>query len=412
MAYGRKVGLSISYRGKNIKNVKVKNYVETFSFTDIASGESDSIELTLNNRDLRFMNNSKPCKGDKISASIQLHNWNVAGKTLSCKCGSFILDDLSFNEPPLECEIGAVSIPAKGEFKSTPRTKTYKNITVRELAKTIANRAGISLHYSASRIHIKEIEQNKTPDSEFLKGICEEYGLGLKIFNGKIVIFDEEEYEKKSPVTTLRRKKDTISWSWNTTLQGTYTGAKVTYTDADDNKKHHITIGKKGRLLNVDVTAFSKKDAGLKAKAKLASENKKRTTMSLTIFPNPNIIATSTIRLSGFCKLSGKYYVDKVSHRISQGNYLMTLEVHKVKNRIGMGTGSSSGGSGGMSVYEVKRGDTLELIATQMLGNAIYRDRIYSQNKETIEKAAKRAGNRSSNNGKILVRGTKLKIYS
>ena len=90
-------------------------------------------------------------------------------------------------------------------------------------------------------------------------------------------------------------------------------------------------------MLDVDVSAFSKRDAQLKAKAKLAAENKKRTTMTLTILPNPKIIATSTIRLKGFRNLSGKYYVDKVSHKISKsGGYVMSIDIHKVYNRIGL----------------------------------------------------------------------------
>jgi hypothetical protein len=338
MENSRKARLSVFYNGKNITK-NIKGYLQSFTYNDVASGSSDDIELTLNNRDLRFMNKSKPCKGDKISANIHMYNWSKNGQKRSFKCGTFILDDLTMAEPPLTCDIGAVSMPVNGDFKTRKRTKTYKNVTLKEIAKTIAKRAGVTLFYSAQNIHIKEIEQSKAADSEFLQSVCEDYGLGFKVYNGKIVVFDEETYEKKAPVVTLRRKKDIVNWTWNTTLQGTYTGAKVTYTDADDNKEHHITIGKAGRLLDVNVTAFSKKDAGLKAKAQLANENKKRTTMTLTIFPNPKIIATSTVRISGLYKLSGKYYVDKVSHKLDgNGNYAMSLEVHKVTNRIGMGT--------------------------------------------------------------------------
>ena len=411
MANARKAGLSLLYKGSNVKSL-TKDCVESFTFTDIAYGESDSIELTLNNSSFRFMNKEKPCKGDKIGATIQLHNWNKNGQTLPCKCGSFVLDDLSFSEPPRICEIGAVAMPVKSEFKSTKRTKPYKNVSLKEIARTIAKRAGVALHYSAKNVHIKEIEQSKTPDSEFLTSLCEEYGLGLKIFKGKIVIFDIEDYEKKKSIKTINRKKGVINWTWNTTLQGTYTGAKVSYTDPDDNKNHHMTIGKKGRMLDVNITAFSKKDAELKAKAKLAEENRKRTTMTLSIFPDPRIVAGATVRMDGFYKLSGKYFVQKVTHRITgKGAYSMTLDVYKVNNRIGMGSASnSSGGSGGMAVYDVKRGDSLDMLAKKYFGNMKYRERIYSQNKSVIEEAAKKAGHSSSKNGKILIRGTKLKI--
>lgn len=334
MEMARKTTLYAKYNGKILSNA-AKSLVESFQYTDVASGESDSIEVTLNNRNLQFMKNM-PKKGDRITANIIRHNWIKSGTRKTLKCGKFILDDLSFSEPPRTCTIGAVSIPAKGEFKTRKRTKTYKNVTLQEIARTIAQRAGIALHYDAFKITIKEIEQSKTPDSEFLLSLCSEYGLGIKIYNGKIVIFNEENYEKKAAKAVLWRNKGTmISWDWNTTLQGTYTGARVSYTVPSDSNTHHVSIGKKGRMLEVDVTAFSKNDAILKAKAKLAEENKKRTTATLTIFPpDKPVIATDTIRLKGFYKLSGKYYVDKVEHSVSSGGYTQTITVHKVSPRI------------------------------------------------------------------------------
>lgn len=337
MEDARKSRVAIGYSSSKIRE-SIKECLEDFSYNDVASGSTDDISITLNNSDLRFMDSQMPKKGDKLTPVIYLHNWSGAGVTKSIRCGRMVLDDLSYSATPSVCTIGAVSLPAKGEFKNRKRTQTYKNVTIKEIARKIANRAGIALHYSAPRISIKEIEQSKTADSEFLLSLCDDYGLGIKIYNGKIVIFNEETYEKKSPVeTVVRAKENVINWNWNTTLQKTYTGAKVTYTDSGSNKKNHIKIGKSGRMLDVDVSAFSKRDAQLKAKAKLAAENKKRTTMTLTILPNPKIIATSTIRLKGFRKLSGKYYVDKVSHKISKsGGYVMSIDIHKVYNRIGL----------------------------------------------------------------------------
>ncbi len=336
MEKARRTGLVIKYNGKNLPE-KLKNYIEDFSYTDVATGESDSAEFTMNNRDLRFMDKNMPKKGDALVVYIRRTNWKHNGDTRSFKCGKFTIDDISFSGPQNEAKIGAVSVPAKTGFKYTKRSHTYKNITVEQLAKTITKRAGIALHYSAKKIRIKKIEQNKEADSDFILSVCEEYGLGVKIYNGKIVIYDEEAYEKKKTVKTFSRTGgEVIDWDWNTTLQGTYTGAKVRYTDTDDNKEHKITIGKKGRMLDVDVSAWSKNDAILKAKAKLAAENKKWVTMTLTIFPDKNLVATDTIRLTGFRKLSGKYFIDSIAHTVAgNGIYKQVLNLHKVRKRIG-----------------------------------------------------------------------------
>ena len=305
MATARRTRLFVKYNGKNLPR-NLKKYIEEFTYNDVASGESDSVDFTINNRDLRFISKNMPKKGDAVVVYIRRTNWKRCADTRTFKCGKFVIDDISFSGPVNQGKVSAVSMPVKEEFKSTKRSKTYKNISIEQLAQGITKRAGIALHYSAKRIGIKEIEQNKEPDSEFLLSVCSEYGLGIKIYNGKVVIYDEETYEQKKPVKTFTRTcGEIIDWEWNTTMQGTYTGARVRYTSPSDNKEHKVTIGKKGRMLDVDVSAFSKNDALLKAKAKLAAENKSRTTMTLTVFPDKNLVATDTVQLRGFQKVSG-----------------------------------------------------------------------------------------------------------
>lgn len=335
MENSRTTMVSLVYNGKNLSK-KLKNVLENFRYTDVASGESDSIEFTLNNRSLLFCTKYMPRKGDQMTASIFRKNWTYNGSKQELKCGSFVLDDLSFEEPPLTCTVGGVAMPVKGEFKTTKRSKVYKKTTVKEIASQVAKRAGVSLYYDAPAIHITKLEQSKSEDSSFLASLCEEYGLGLKIYKNKLVIFDEEAYEQKAVAKTIKRCGGHVkSWTWNTTLQGTYTGAKVVYTDADNTKKHHMTIGEKGRMYRAEVSAFSKMDAARKARALLANENKKRTTMTLELY-GILLYAGATVKIEGFGKMSGKYYVDQVVHSVGSSGYTQSVTLHKVSPRVGL----------------------------------------------------------------------------
>lgn len=60
--------------------------------------------------------------------------------------------------------------------------------------------------------------------------------------------------------------------------------------------------------------------------------------------------------------------------------------------------------------YTVKKGDTLQKISKKMYGTTKYASKIYSWNKKAIEKAAKKHDRKSSNNGKHIYKGTKLKL--
>ena len=59
----RKTSLGITYKGSNLKGT-IDKYIKSFSYTDVASGESDSISVSLHNIDKKWINEYMPEKGD------------------------------------------------------------------------------------------------------------------------------------------------------------------------------------------------------------------------------------------------------------------------------------------------------------------------------------------------------------
>ena len=74
MENSRKAIVSIGCSSQRTKK-SIKDCLEGFSYDDVASGSSDSISLTLNNSDLRFIRDQMPKKGDKLTPIISLYNW-------------------------------------------------------------------------------------------------------------------------------------------------------------------------------------------------------------------------------------------------------------------------------------------------------------------------------------------------
>lgn len=341
----RKAKVNITYTPKGKKSSRtadtIAEYEEGFSYVDAATGQSDTMSLKICNRDLRWANKWLPKKGDKIVAKIKLYSWDKAGKDITFTCGKFCCDDLSFSGPTLVCDIGGVSVPEGQAFRTTKRTKTWKKVTVQEIARQIAKRYSLSLHYEAKKIYIADMEQKKQNDCEFLNKLCEDYGLYIKVYYGKIIIYDIDAYEAKKIVTTYSIN-DFEAWSYNTTLTGTYTGATIKYTKGDNNNELTLTVGGGNRILNINEKVDSLSDAQIKACARVNKENRSAVTMSVTIKANLKIVAGVCIQVKDAYNLNGKYFVDKVTHKIeADGAYTMDLELHKVQSKIKAATNSS-----------------------------------------------------------------------
>ena len=398
----RKVSLEITYKGNKLDE-KIQEHITSFTYTDISSGASDSISLTLENIDKKWLNAWFPEKGSTITVKLVVKNWEKSGKKRTFTCGAFVIDDVSFSGRPLIATIGAVAVPADTGFKATKKSKTWEDVTIEQIASKIAEAAGIKLYYSAPSIKISELEQSNETDSSFLYSLCAKYGLAMKVYNKKLVIFDEEEYEKKQRITTID-EKNMESWSFNTTVDGTYTGVKLTYTKPSSNKTTSVTVGTTERLYEYSAQVDSQYDAELQAKAKLRSENKKAKTMEMKIMANEDIIASSIIQVTGLGKANGLYYVDQVKRSIGTG-YIMNVSMHWfADDRNGYTVINKN------APHIVQEGDTLTDISMKYYKTSVYWNIILEANKQVIESTAKKHGYKNSDNGHWIFPGTVLTI--
>lgn len=396
----RRTELSVAYQGKNISE-EIKTYVENFSYTDKATDESDRISLILKNIDARWLDSWMPEKEDKMDASlIRYEN----GATEALVCGTFLIDELSFQGSPLICTIQAVSAPISSSFKSTKKKNTWNHITLKDLAAEIASNAGVSLIYDSQRtVSLSSIEQEKQTDAEFLQQLCKNYGFNRKVYSEKIILYDEEEYEKKPAVAEISQK-DMQSWSYRTEIEGSYTGAKMSYTDPENGKTYEASVGGGERILELSGKADSEADAKLQAEAQLKEANRNMTTLQFTLKVPIFLTAASTVNITGLGKISGKYFLNTVKHSLSSG-YKVSVTARRIPDEVDGAEEQTE-----EDVYIVVSGDTLWGIAKKFYGSGIKHTVIYNANQESIEETAKKHGKRSSDNGHWIWPGQKLVI--
>ncbi len=374
---------------------KIEKQITSFDYTDVASGQSDSVSITMHDIGHEWMVSLMPIRGADIGAKIKASEWEGLS---SFDCGTFILDDISFSGKPTNCVLGGVSVPAMDDFKSLPVTHTWEKATIEQIAAQIAQAAGVALHYDAPVVQIAEIEQNQQTNSAFLYQLCEKYGLALKVYNHKLVIFDIVAYEEKGAVASFS-EKDMEKWSYKTTVEGTYTGVNLNYTDPDTEDTINVSMGAQGRMYSLNTQASSRYDAELQAAAKVNQANRAIETMDVTIKPKSGIVASQCVNISGLGKIDGKYYVDKIKHSVGSKGYTMALTLHKVQTAIKVTAPVSTTASTGGQSYTVVSGDTLWGISRKFYGTGTKYGIIYAANADIIESTAKSHGKKSSDNG-------------
>lgn len=403
----RRVQTDIFYNGVDA-NIYISDTLSDFQYDD-STEESDSISITIGDADGKWSGAWIPYKGDKISAGIKLEDWEGEGIDQGFYCGEFIVDSFRLSGPPQKVVIEGVSSPVNLDFKETTRTQTWEKVTIHQIAAEIAARYGLTLVYDTGQeITLEREEQNGETDSRYLQELCNKYGMGIKVYLSQIIIWSYEEYEAQEPVAVIEREA-VRKWEYKGSVQGTYTGARVSYTDPKKGKKVEAFIGREGRVLTVNEKAESVADAERIGKNALRNANRKEVTMELTLFPNEPIPAACTVRLAGFDKMDGIYFVTQASHRVSRKEYSIRLSLYQISADTDI-AGQASEERPSASCYTVVKGDTLwDLAETFYQDNTKY-TLIYEANREKIEAEAKRHGKNDLGGGYWIYPGTELTI--
>lgn len=402
----RKKSVSLIYNGTEAYS-ELAPYLEQITYTDSVD-ESDMISLELSDRDLKWRNAWIPQKGDILIPALTLEDWNYEGEKMTIQCGSFIVDDFGFSSPPAIGNINGVSSPVNTGFKETENTKTWEAATVQLIAGEIAGKYGLNLVYEAQEIAVAKIEQDKRTDSDFLKTLCEKYGLGLKVFYNRLVIWDYREYLGRTPITEIKPEMCS-KWSYRSFMQGTYTGARVSYKNPKTKKMVDVLVGTEERLYKTNQKADSEADARLIGEAAIRNANRRESTMQLTMPPQLLLMATLTVRLNGFGQMDGVYFIEKVTHQIGRKAYVMQVLLSRIpesdSEKISAPTEAGMG-----NVYIVQKGDNLWDLSQKFYGTPSRCEEIYRANKDRIETEAREHGKSDSSNGYWIWPGTPLDI--
>lgn len=340
----RRARIILKYNNKDISEDIAKNLLN-FKWTDNSSKKADSLDIDLENTAGLWHGAWLPAKGATLTASIVQENWDGGKGTQTLPCGTFQIDETTVSAPPSKAQIKAVSVPIKTKARGQKKTHGWNDVRLSQIAGDIANDAGLSLMFDLpDDPHYQSEDQMEETDLAFLQGLCDDAGASLKVSHDKLIIFSEEEYEKKSSVLTLEPENLT-HWNLKNKSADVYKSCKVSYhdpeTDKDISHEEEADLAdlsgedENGRTLNLNRRCKSLAEAQKLAKNSLRNANKYEVSGTLDAAGDLRVVAGVNIELSGFGAYDGKYAVETVTHTIDgKGGHTMSISIRRGGKKV------------------------------------------------------------------------------
>ena len=332
----------LTYEQTNITQ-NISPYVTAITYVDHLQGESDELEIELEDSDGRWMNGWYPDQGDILNAKI-----GYSGSAL-LPLGDFEIDEISISGPPSTVRIRSL---ATG-ITSATRTRTprgWENTTLANVASSIAKRHNMTVVGKIREIQIDRITQYHEQDLAFLHRVAKEYGYIFKVNGSKLVFSELDSLCNGKSVLTLD-KSDLMDYSFTDQLRDVPSDVKNKYHNPktkqmvvygpDNDQVVTTTVTSKRRkkvstsanTLKMAHRAGTKQMSEAKALAALNAANLEKTTGTITIPGNTKCVAGNVITLTGLGKLSGRYLVTSARHQQTRsGGYVVTGDIKKVKS--------------------------------------------------------------------------------
>ena len=331
--FARNTIINLYTGGVNVAE-NIGQFIKSFKYSDSMKDEGDSVEIVFADTLHTMLNTLTISKGNSINIEVVTEN-------SSTNIGEFEVDEISYKAPPSELTIKLNSIPASN--RGAARYKSWEQVSLSYICADIAATAGLSFSYNADDFYVERVEQTQTPNLEFLKKLCKNYGLNMKITNGTLYIYSAEKLESQSPTLTITYgDNNIINFNARTTANFIYESAGVSFLSngiADWLFGGNLFGGVLGEILgsattgNNDLTIYERVEneaqAEILAQSRLHDKNKKEWSFNITILGNMSLRAGVTIQLNNFGLYSGKYMIERADHNISSG-FTTSLNCYRV----------------------------------------------------------------------------------
>lgn len=344
----RRTKVEIAFGGVDITKT-IQPYLLSVSYTDNEEDESDSLQIKLQDREDLWLSDwledvIEAASAEKLEMDCVFvrENWHTNGSDEVLPCGLFELDSVSAASPPNTISIKGTSLPFSGQVRQTKKSKAWESYTLSGIAQEMASTAGMSCMYeSDSDPFYERVEQIDMSDIAFLSTLCHDAGISLKATSQILVLFDQQKYEAKPKVRTIKRRDGTyISYSISTgSAETQYASCRVSYVDPATGQciegiaktEDYNDEDANNQQLEITAKVATADEAKELAAKRLRERNKYCRTASFSLPGDTSLVAGVTVQLEDFGGWSGKYIIKQATHKIDgSGGYTTSITLRRV----------------------------------------------------------------------------------
>ena len=313
---------SVFYNTKNI-TADIAKYMLSITYRDKTHGESDEIEIELEDVDALWQNNWYPEKGAKLTVQI--------GRL---KCGVFEIDEIEIKGPPTTVNIRGMATGITGSLR-TKKSDAHENKTLKQIAEKIATKNNLIVLGEIPDITIGRVTQNKETDLAFLKRVAGTYGIVFSVRDEVITFTSVYTLEKRASSFSLDIT-DLATYSLKDKADGVKKSKSVHGSAKANEKieadKQYSEWQKEEGYKYPDTESGDEEVDYSYSENKQQSEAKAKAVMHLSAtnqfegnieISNPEFydlaVAGNNFNLAGIGKLSGKYNIKTSSHKLDKG---------------------------------------------------------------------------------------------
>lgn len=336
----RRAAVKVVFDGTDISK-DLEQYMLSLTYNDSDEDEGDSLQISMQDREgvwkQKWLEQSvrESGKSMTIQAVIARRNWTGNGADDILECGAFELDNVSVQGPPSTVTVKGTSVPYNSTLQQTQQSKSWEAYDLKKIAGEIANKADMALMYLPSPVpSYDRVEQYRTSDIVFLKKLCQDAGFSVKVSNKILIIFEQEEYEKRGPVRTFAYGDGSIiKYKCYTNETQTYALCRV-YYDNDgtliewtQKAEDYDPKNNNKQKLEVNQKVATVEEAKALAKQMLRLYNKFAYVVEFTVPGDTSLVAGATVMLSGYGMFDGKYLIKVATHTVSgSGGYTTKIK--------------------------------------------------------------------------------------